>query len=158
MKKAFIIFCLTLFVTGLATAQLSRNGTMFAAVRNLDLKASTGFFARTTATLNYGDRVTVLQVSGRFAEVQSAANPSFRGWTPSANLTARQVVAQTSGAATGREVAMAARGFNQEVERTYRDQNQNLNYADVDRVEAIRINENDLRRFIEEGRLATGDN
>jgi len=157
MKKIFIILCFLLFVVGLATAQLSRGGTMFVAVRTVDLKNGTGFFARTLARLNHGDRVTVLQISSRFAEVQSAANPSLRGWTPSANLTARQVVTGAGGAVTGSEVAMAGRGFSPEVERAFRSQNPDMNFVDVDRVEAISINMDELERFLREGRLAMGD-
>ena len=156
MKKAFIVFCLVLFVTGLAAAQVSRGGTLFVAIKTVDLKSGTGFFASNRGRLNYGDRVTVLQVSGKFAEVRSATNASITGWTPSANLTARQVVAGT-GTATGSEVAMAARGFNQEVERNYRSQNQNLNYDAVDTVEAITVDLDELRRFLEEGRLSMGE-
>jgi hypothetical protein len=54
------------------------------------------------------------------------------------------------------EVALAGKGFNQEVEDAYRNQG-NLNYADVDLVEAITVSEDDLRRFLEEGRLSMGD-
>ena len=156
MKKAIIGLCLLLFITGIAAAQLSRNGTMYVAINRITLKSSTGFFAGSRGTLDYGARVTVLQISGKHAEVRSAANASLSGWVPSANLTARQIVQGTT-ATTAREVSLAARGFNQEIEQTYRDQNANLNYADVDRVEAISIADNDLRRFLEEGRLAMGE-
>jgi len=157
MKKVFIVFCLVLFVTGFAAAQVSRGGTLYVAVKNVALKSSTGFFAGTRGNLAYGDRVTVLQVSGKFVEVRSAANSSLTGWTASANLSARQVVSGTSSTASAREVALAGKGFNQEVENSYRSQ-QSINYADVDRTEAITVSENDLRRFLEEGRLSMGDN
>jgi len=157
MKKLFIIFCLVLFVTGFAAAQVSAGGTLYVAVKNVALKSSTGFFASTKGTLNYGDRVTVVRVNGRFVEVRSAANSSLTGWTASANLSARQVVSGSTNTASAREVALAGKGFNQEVENSYRSQ-QSVNYADVDRTEAITVNEADLRRFLEEGRLSMGDN
>jgi len=157
MKKMIIVFCLVLLVTGLSFAQVSSGGTLYVAVRTVALKSSSGTFASDRGTLNYGDRVTVIQVSGRFVEVRSAANSSLTGWTASANLTTRQVVSGNTGTATAREVALAGKGFNQEVENAYRTQG-NLNYADVDRVEAIRVSETDLRRFLEEGRLSLGDN
>jgi len=157
MKKVFIIFCLVLFVTEFASAQVSAGGTLYVAVRNAALKSSTGFFASTRGTLNYGDRVTVVRVSGRFVEVRSAANSSLTGWIASANLSARQVVSGNTSTASAREVALAGKGFNQEVENSYRSQ-RNLNYADVDRTETITVREADLRRFLEEGRLSMGDN
>jgi uncharacterized protein YgiM (DUF1202 family) len=158
MKKILIVFCLVVFVTGFAAAQIRAGGTLYVAVRTVTLKSGTGFFASNRGTLNYGDRVTVIRVDGRFVEVRSAANPSLTGWTASANMSVRQVIAGTSSTATAREVAMAGKGFNQEVEESFRDQNRTLNYADVDRVEAITVQESVLRRFLEEGRLRLGDN
>ncbi|MDR0464482.1 MAG: hypothetical protein LBG94_05115 [Treponema sp.] len=159
MKKVFIIFCLILFITGIATAQISRGGTLYVSVKNLPLKASTGWFARTNGTLEYGAQVTVIQVDGRFVEVRSASNSSLTGWTASANFSTRQVVSGTSSTATQREVALAGKGFNAEVEQSYKTGHQELNFAAVDRVEqTINVNEDELLRFLQEGRLAMGDN
>ena len=157
MKKVLITFCLALLITGFAAAQAA-GSTMYVAVKTVDLKSSTGFFASNRGKLEYGDRVTVIRVNGRFVEVRSAANTSVTGWTATANLSSRQVVSGTTGTATAREVALAGKGFNQEVEQSYKNQQRNLNYADVDRVEAITVREADLRRFLEEGRLSMGDN
>jgi hypothetical protein len=65
-----------LFITSLAAAQASKGGTMYVAIKILALKSSTGFFAGTNATLTYEDRVTVLQISGEYAEVRSVSNSS----------------------------------------------------------------------------------
>jgi len=156
MKKLIIAFCLTLCITGFAAAQLSTGGTLYVAVKTVTLKSSTGFFASNRGTLNYGDRVTVLQINGRFAEVRSVTSASVSGWTASANLSARQIVSGNTATVSARETAMAGKGFNQEVEDSYKRQG-NLNYAAVDRVEAITINEDAFRRFLEEGRLSMGD-
>jgi len=157
MKKLLFFLCLALVVTGIAAAQVRAGGTLYVATRTLDLKSGTGFFASNRGRLDYGDRVTVIRVDGRFVEVRSASNSSLTGWTASANLSARQVVTGTTSTATASEVALAGKGFNQDVERSFRDQNRTLNYADVDRVEAITVDPNQLRRFLEEGRLRMGD-
>ena len=157
MKKIVFFLFLVLLITGFAAAQASAGGTMYVAINTIDLKSGTGLFANTVGQLKQGDRVTVIQVSGRFLEIQSAANSSIKGWVPTADLSARQVVAGTSSTATAREVAMAGKGFNQEVETSYRSTNAELNYEDVDRVEAITVNQTDLERFLREGRLASGD-
>ena len=158
MKKVLFVFCLVLFITGLASAQIRAGGTLYVAVKTVTLKSGTGFFATNKGTLNYGDRVTVIRVDGRFVEVRSATNSSLTGWTASANMSVRQVVAGSSSTATAQEVAMAGKGFNQEVEQSFKDQNRSLNYADVDRVEAITVQESALLRFLEEGRLRLGGN
>jgi uncharacterized protein YgiM (DUF1202 family) len=156
MKKLIVALCLGLLVCGLAAAQVARGGTLYAAAKKVTLKSSTGFFASTRGTLNYGDRVTVLQVNGKWVEVRSALNASLSGWTASTNLSAKQVVSGTGSTASTQEVALAGKGFNQEVENAYRS-NGNLNYADVDRTETQVVNDSDLLRFLEEGRLAKGD-
>jgi uncharacterized protein YgiM (DUF1202 family) len=157
MKKVFIVFCLALFISGMAAAQVSRGGTLYVAVKSAALKSSTGFFASNKGTLNYGDRVTVLQVSGKFLEVRSVSNSSLTGWVASANFSVRPIVSGTSSTTSSKEVAMAGKGFNQEVENSYKSQ-KNVNYADVDKTESAKANEAELKRFLEEGRLSMGDN
>ena len=158
MKKILVFLCLVLFAGGIAAAQAVAGGTLYVAVKTVTLKASTGSFAANKGTLNYGDKVTVIRIDGRFAEIKSASNSSLTGWTATANLSAKQVVAGNSSAASAREVALAGKGFNQEVENSYKNQKNNLNYADVDKVETITISEADLKKFLEDGRLKMGDN
>jgi len=158
MKKVIILLCLVLFITGLAAAQVSAGGTLYVAVKTVTLKSGTGFFASNKGTLNYGDRVTVIRVNGKFAEVKSAANSSLTGWTATANLSAKQIVSGSSSTASAKEVALAGKGFSQEVENSYKSQKGNLNYADVDRTESIKVREDDLKKFLEEGHLKMGDN
>jgi uncharacterized protein YgiM (DUF1202 family) len=156
MKKLIIALGLCVFITGLATAQLARGGTLYVATKSVALKSSTGFFARTTGTLNYGDRVTVLQVNGKWVEIRSVSSPSLSGWTASANMSAKQIVSGNTNTASAREVALAGKGFNQEVEDAYKTKG-TMNYADVDRMETVTVNEAELYRFLEEGRLLMGD-
>jgi uncharacterized protein YgiM (DUF1202 family) len=156
MKKIFFILIMGLLFTAFASAQVVSGGTLYVAVKTLNLKSSTGFFASNRGTLNYGDRVTVLQVSGKFVEVRSSANSSLTGWTPSANLSAKQIISGNTNVASASEIAVAGKGFNQEVEDSYKKSG-TMNYADVDKTEAITVQETTLRRFLEDGRLAMGD-
>jgi hypothetical protein len=156
MKRIILMSVLVLLTAGFAAAQASRGGTMYVAVKTATLKSSTGFFAGARGNLNYGDRVTVLQINGKNAEVRSAANSSLSGWTPLANLSAKQIVSGNSSTVSAREAALAGKGFNQEVENSYKSKG-NVNYADVDRVEAVTANEAGLKKFLEDGRLSMGD-
>jgi hypothetical protein len=65
-------------------------------------------------------------------------------------------VAGSTTSASSSEVALAGKGFNQEVENAYKT-NGDLNYADVDRTETLTVNEAELYRFLDEGRLSLGD-
>jgi hypothetical protein len=156
MKKLLILVSLGLLICGAAMAQVAKGGTLYVGAKTLKLKSSTGFFAGTRGTLSYGDPVTVLQVNGKWVEVRSVSSSSISGWTASSNFSTRRVVAGTSGTATAKEVAMAGKGFNEEVENAYKAKGQ-LNYADVDKTEAQTVSEPDLLKFLTEGRLLTGD-
>ena len=158
MKKVLFLFCLVLFIAGFAVAQVAPGGTLYVAIREVSLKSGTGFFTSTRGYLQYGDRVTVVSVSGNNVEVRSAMNTNLVGWTSTSNMSVRQIAAGTTSTATASEVALAGKGFNQEVEQSYRGQHQELNFDDVDRVEEISVNMDDLLRFLEEGRLSLGDN
>jgi len=157
MKKMLVLIIIGLVTAGFLSAQVARGGTLYVAVKTVTLKSSTGFFASSRGTLNYADVVTVLQVSGRFVEVRSVTNSSLTGWTASANLSAKQIVSGNTSSVSARETALAGKGFNQEVENAYKTK-ENLNYADVDRVEAIIVREVEILQFLEEGRLLKGDN
>ena len=158
MKKFFILFALALLVSGALFGQISRGGSAWVSSKSAALKTSTWFFAGTRGTLQMGDRVTVLQINGNWAEVRSAANSSLSGWTAVSNLSARQIVASGTGA-TASEVALAGKGFNQDVENAYKADKTggSLNYADVDKTEAITVSQDDLLQFVTEGRLNTGE-
>jgi len=156
MHKTIVMICLCACVAAVLPAQASRGGTMYVATKTLNLKSSTGFFASTRGKLDYGMQVTVVQISGSWAEVRSAANSSLSGWAKTASLTPRRILAGSTTSASAQEVALAGKGFNQEVENAYRS-NSTLNYADVDRMEAQQLSDEELQRFLVEGRLSQGD-
>ena len=156
MKKLLGMFILCLCIATIAAAQVAKGGTLFVAAKSVALKSSTGFFARTLATLNYGAQVTVLQVNGKWVEVYSVSNTAQRGWTASANLTAKRIVAGTANTASAKEVALAGKGFNQDVENNYKTKS-GINYADVDRTESQSVSEEELYQFLVDGHLFLGD-
>jgi hypothetical protein len=156
MKKLLILMIMGLVTIGFLSAQVRKGGTLYVSIKTVTLKSSTGFFASNKGTLNYGDTVKVLQVSGKFVEIQSAANSSLTGWTASANLSAKQIVSGNTSSVSAKETALAGKGFNQEVENTYKS-NGKLNYAEVDRVETAKVRDADLLKFLEDGHLLKGE-
>ena len=156
MKRTIAMLCMCVCVAAVLPAQASRGGTMYVTPRTLDLKSSTGIFASTRGRLEYGAQVTVLQVSGAWVEVRSATNASVSGWTKTVNLTPRRIVQGSGTGASAQEVALAGKGFNQEIERAYRTEG-NLSYDAVDMVETLRVSDTDLQAFLVEGRLSMGE-
>jgi hypothetical protein len=154
MKKLFLLV-LVLLVSGALFAQITKGSTAWVSAKKADIKSSTGFFASTRGSLTLGDEVSVLQVNGKWAEVRSAANTSLSGWMAASNLSARRIVSSGT-TASANEVALAAKGFNQEVEDAFKTKG-DLNYADVDKTEAITISQDELYKFVTEGHLNTGE-
>jgi len=155
MKKLFLVITLALFVSGALFAQVRSGNPAWVAVRQAAIRSSTWFFASTLGNLEMGTQVNVLQINGNWAQIRTAANPPMTGWTSIGNLSHRQIVAEGT-TATAREVALAGKGFDRDVENVYRASG-DLNFADVDRMEGIRISMDDLFRFMTDGRLNTGE-
>jgi SH3-like domain-containing protein len=156
MKKLFILAGLLAFMSTFAFAQIAKGNSAWVSAKTVTVKSSTGFFASKRGTLAYGDQVSVLQVSGKWAEIRSA-NGAVSGWLATTSLAARRIVAAGSGSgASANEVALAGKGFNQEVENAYKAGG-SLNYADVDKTEAITVADDVLLKFITDGHLTAGD-
>ena len=158
MKRILLLTSLALFLAGAAAAQVSGGSTAYVTAKTLKVKSSTGFFAGARGTLSYGTQVTVLRVNGKWAEIRSAGSPSITGWVASSNLTTRRISASGGGtSASASEIALAGKGFNEEVENAYKAGG-HLNYADVDKTETLQVSQEDLYQFVTEGHLAAGEN
>jgi hypothetical protein len=155
MKKLCVLLALTMLVSGALFAQVKKGGTAWVSAKTAELKSSTGFFASVKGNLGLGAEVTVLEINGNWAEVRSAANTSLNGWTAMSNLSSRKIVSSGTSASAS-EVALAGKGFSQEVENAYKVEG-DLNYADVDKTEAITVSKDDLYKFVTEGHLSTGE-
>jgi uncharacterized protein YgiM (DUF1202 family) len=156
MKKNFLLVFGLLLIAGTVFAQVSKGGTLYAASKNVALKSSTGFFAKNQGNLSYGQQVTVLAVNGKWVQVQSASGTKISGWTASSNFSTKRIIAAGSASASASEIALAGKGFSEEVENAYKTEG-SLNYADVDKTEALTVSENDLLNFLTEGHLSIGD-
>ena len=152
MKKVFALCALILLVSGALFAQIKSNSQAWVSSKTADVKSGTGFFSSKRATLQMSNEVTVLQLNGNWAEIRSG---SLVGWVAVSNLSARRIVASGS-SATASEIALAGKGFSQEVEDSYKTSG-TLNYDDVDRTEAITVSIDDLYAFVTEGRLKAGE-
>jgi uncharacterized protein YgiM (DUF1202 family) len=124
--------------------------TRYVAVENLTVKDSAGFFSRDLGTLPLGGEVTVTREDGKWTQIRAG---NLSGWVSTSGLSARRVIAAGS-AVTPTEVALAGKGFSQEVEREYGDNG--AGYLAVDQMERMVITNPELQQFVNEGRLSRG--
>ena len=155
MKRFLLIALLCLSAAVLFAQKVG--DTNYINVKSAALKSSTGFFASTTATVNYGDEVRILAISGKYAQVRTAVG-SKTGWIATASLTSKRIsTSGTAASASAKEIALAGKGFSPEVEAEYKKGDAEANYPAVDEMERVIISDRDLLAFVEEGRLAKGE-
>jgi hypothetical protein len=157
MKRLIVFIALGISIGGAIDAQSLAGKTMYVTAKTVELKSSGAFFADTLGSLSYGDQVTVQRESGRWVEVKTVEKPVLTGWIATASLTTKRIIASgASTSASANEIALAGKGFNEEVENAYR-QSGNLNYDAVDAMEAMTIPGRQLFNFLQEGHLARGE-
>jgi SH3-like domain-containing protein len=156
MKRLILYTVLSVVAAGALSAQSLVGKTMYVTAKTIEVKNSFGFFANTLGTLAYGASVSVLQEYGKWAQVRSSEPPVLSGWVPASSLTSKRIITGSSTSASANEIALAGKGFNQEVENAYR-QNGTLDYDAIDAMEEIRISSQQLFSFLQEGRLARGE-
>jgi len=151
MKKIILsMFFFTLVFSALAQAPGS---TLYVAAKAVDLKSTTGFFARTLGTISLGDPVIVMQSSGKWLAVRSPYG--LQGWAPSDAFSARFIL--RSGAETSvTEFPLAGKGFTGDLEQIMKTTGA-ANYSGIDAMENRTVPSNELRSFLVEGRLAEGE-
>jgi uncharacterized protein YgiM (DUF1202 family) len=144
----------------LASATWSGSGAMSVQVRDGQLRSTPSFLGTVVGSVNYGDQVDVQQQQGDWMEVNYKGQ---KGWIHNSALTTKSINVGGGGKdaqmkASGKEVALAGKGFNADVEAQYRKGHQNANYAAVDRMEQIRIASQEMVAFLDKGEVkpATG--
>jgi len=122
-------------------------------VRTGQLRERPSFLGKVTAEVSYGDRMTVLESRGPWTKVRNADG---EGWIHTSALTEKKVVLRSGDAdartsASGEELALAGKGFNDEVEAEFRQQNPDVDYAWVDRMETMVVTPSEAGDFLSAG-------
>jgi uncharacterized protein YraI len=153
--KALLGLCVFLL---LVSATWSGLGTMSVQVRDGQLRGTPSFLGAVVGLVTYGDQVDVEQQQADWMEVTCKGQ---KGWIHSSALTAKYISVGGGGKdaqmkASGKEVALAGKGFNAEVEAQYRGGHRNVNYAAVDRMELIIIAPQQMTDFLDRGEVKPG--
>jgi hypothetical protein len=133
----------------------SGSDVMSVQVRDGQLRASPSFLGAVVGSVNYGDQVDVRQQQGDWMQV------NYKGQTcglHNSALTTKNINIGGGGKnaqmkAWGKEVALAGKGFNDQVEAQYRKGHQNVNYVAVDQMERISITSQQMVAFVDQGGL-----
>ena len=141
----------------LAIGDLAAEKMMSVAVKETPLRATPTFLGKIVTVLEYTDRVEVLEERSGWARVSLSGMRSMQGWVHMSALSTKYIVLQAGDSnvqqsASSGEVALAGKGFNEQVEAEYKQQN-NLDYTMVDRMEQFTVSIEEILLFVEEGAL-----
>jgi hypothetical protein len=142
-----------------AAAAWAAAGAMSVEVRSGHLRARPSFLGRVTAEVSYAERVQVLQEQGPWVRVQAAAGS---GWIHASALTEKHLVLSAGeedlrAGASGDELALAGKGFNEEVEGAFRKEHPEVDYAPVERLERRLVSAAEAVAFLRAGGLVARD-
>lgn len=156
----YIIICLALvgilFLSTTAQAQKA----MSVQLKESQLRTTPSFLGKVVAKLSYGERVTVLQEKGAWKKV-SMLSRSVQGWIHETALTSKSIALKAGQgnvgtSVTGREIALAGKGFNEEVEAQYKKSNKSLDYTWINQMETMKVSPEQMEDFIAGGNLMFG--
>ena len=151
---------LVILVLLAASAQQNSDATLTVTRKTTKLREQKRLFAPAVAELHEGDRLVLDRKEGAWLAVRFA---ELAGWLHETDVSSKPDV-QLSGEGvretySASETAAARKGFNPEVEKSYRTSNPRLETAFrlVDRLQARAVPEDDLREFLVAGGLLEED-
>jgi len=156
--KTILITLLIVCLTSFALYAAAETQSMSVQVRKSQMRSSPSYLGKIVARLAYGDRVDVLEQKGAWAQVQKQGSKK-KGWMNQSALTPKKIVLKASDtdiaqAASSDEVALAGKGFNQEVEDNFRAKNPKVNFEGVDKMEKKIISQKKIGKFLKKGKLS----
>ena len=140
----------------LLTAGVAMAATVKVITQQATIRKDKRFFAAVVSSVPYGESVEVLETQGDWLHV---SYQNRKGWMHVREVQKKQfslaalstVQAEET---TQDEVALAGKGFSPEVERAFRDRNPEMNFRLVDKVESIKVSNNQIQAFIRNGDLS----
>jgi len=132
LSRLCVVVALALTTAGLNAATPKQ---MSVVVKTTQVRSAASYLGGVLGTLSYGDRVDVLEKQNDWARVKLAAT-GLSGWTNLTALTEKNIVLSSGSGnvsqnASSGEVALAGKGFNEQIETQYK-QDGKLDYTWVD--------------------------
>lgn len=151
-RRAALVASLLVLVATLAVAQ---NTVMSVQVREAPVRSTPSFLGAIIGQVSYGDRVEVVEVANGWAHVNLPSGTG-QGWMSISALSRQQLAlkagSNVASGASSSEVALAGKGFNEQVEQQYESETQ-LDYTWVNKMEKIVYSPQQLEAFLKQGQL-----
>ena len=130
--------------------------TLVVKVQTTNLRKEPVFYADTIVVLKAGEAVEKVAEQNGWYKVKTVKG--IQGWVHSSAVSSKSfdllALGQTTKTgASAEEVALASKGFNKQVEDAYKAKHKDANFAEVDRMLRLKVTPEQLRRFLERGKL-----
>ena len=154
LLKIFVTACCFLILAGYAWSAAAQK-TLSVQVKEGQMRSSPSFLGAIVATPSYGEHVVLIEDQGTWKKVTIHG---VQGWMHTSALTTKNIVltagtANVQTSATGGEIALAGKGFSEEVEKQYKSQNKNVDFTWVDRMENCKVTPEEMQAFLKQGQV-----
>jgi hypothetical protein len=154
-KIAVITFLLMGF-TALAAYGVAQK-VMSVQVRKGQIRTSPSFIGKIVTKLPYGEQVDVLEEKEGWHRVEKPGT-QIKGWMHASALTEKKIVVKPGAkdvkqAASSDELTLAGKGFNEQVEKSFKSKNPKVDFSGVDRMESVTISQKEILKFVKQGQL-----
>ena len=124
-------------------------------VKQSELRASPSGLAGVVATVKLGDPLTLIEEKGAWTRVSLGDKT---GWIPTSSLVKGELKIKAGSkdaqlAASSDEMATATKGFNSDVESKFKQNDKDMDFTWVDRMEKFKVSLNEIRAFMKQGKL-----
>lgn len=125
-------------------------------VKKCQLRSKPSFLGKVVTKLKYGDKVEVAQEENSWVEVSPGKGKG--GWIHVSALSEKEIIVNpnskdVTAAASSDEIALAGKGFNEQVENDYKKKNKNADFTWVDKMETFVVSQNEIQTFLAQGNL-----
>lgn len=150
-------FAVTMVICLAVTAAAAYN-LMSIQVKKGQLRTTPSFLGKIVAELNYAERVSVLEKKEAWIKVRASAK-NFEGWLHASALTSKKIIlkpgaADVAQAASSGELALAGKGFSEQVEGEFKTRNPQLDYTWINQMEQIVVSQAQIEQFLKDGKLS----
>lgn len=136
------------------------NKNQYVSVGSAQVKAKASQFAKTVATLKYGDEVIIVEAKKEWSNIKSL-DGKVEGWVPNSSLTTKKLIVKVKSnkgtSANAEELALAGKGWSEWFEQALEDNEpKSYNFTAVETIETYTATDADTIAFIKEGKLYLG--
>lgn len=125
-------------------------------VQTTPLRVKPAFLSASVTALTYGQIVDAFGKQGAWSQVRTTTGQV--GWVHESSLAPKKIqwvpgaAAGTTGASSD-EMALAGKGFSDQVEKQYRTGNTTMDYTWVDKISTWKVGVTEIERFMADGGL-----